>query len=80
VSDLIHQHAVEALEELAGSEPNWTVVSDHWLKLSLASKGTSWEATAAWLGDLLRDRDSDALREGLTAVATSRVSAIRDAQ
>lgn len=74
MSDLIRQHALEALEALAGSEPNWIIVSDHWLELSLASKGTSWESTAVRLGELLSGRDIDALRDGFAAVAMSRAS------
>ena len=67
-SSPIAQHAAEVLQLLEAQEADWAAVSDHWLELSLASKGTSWGATVDWFGDLICARDAEAFTTGLTAL------------
>ena len=68
VKNPLHRHATQALAALGRSYPDWASVADHWLELSLAAKGTVWEAPVECLGEALLMRDVEALGRGLTAL------------
>lgn len=68
VPNPIHRHVTEALEALEDPDLDWASVSDHWLELSLAVKGTAWETAVECFGEALLMRDAEALGRGLTAL------------
>lgn len=64
----LEQHSEAILKALDGVTPDWNLASDSWIELSLAAKGTAWEATVDWMGPLVAARDAIKLRDGLTAL------------
>ena len=71
MGNALHSHAAEALKALRRPDPEWVSITDHWLELSLAAKGTAWEAAVECLGEALLLRDADVLDRGLMALQNS---------